>query len=340
MLKLLIDTCVWLDLAKDHRQQVTLRYIEELMAAGEIELIIPQQVVDEFTRNRERVIKENQQSLSSVFKRVKDTVRRFGNEEHRKDVLDQLNDVDHRLSTLSEAVIDSIEQIEKLFDKGTPVETTDAVTLRAANRAITKRAPFHKNKNSMGDALLIEMFRDVALSKDEGQQVIFVTHNTQDFSASTDLREPHPDLAEIFEPKHVRYATNLAEVLNELAPDLLEEIKFELEFVMVPRNLSEIFEWEHRLERQVWYNRHMVRREAIEEGRIRLIPREEYKSGRYDPGTIIQDIWEGALKAAAKVEEELEGDVGPWNDFEWGMINGKLSALRWVLGDDWDMLDT
>jgi hypothetical protein len=28
------------------------------------------------------------------------------------------------------------------------------------------------------------------------------------------------------------------------------------------------------------------------------------------------------------------------NDFEWGMQNGKLSALRWVMGSGWDFLDT
>jgi hypothetical protein len=48
-----------------------------------------------------------------------------------------------------------------------------------------------------------------------------------------------------------------------------------------------------------------------------------------------------ALKAARSVECRYgQKNLGPWDDFEWGMINGKLSALRWVLGDAWDMLDT
>jgi hypothetical protein len=34
---------------------------------------------------------------------------------------------------------------------------------------------------------------------------------------------------------------------------------------------------------------------------------------------------------------ELEG---PYTDVEWGMILGKVSALRWVSGDEWDFLDT
>jgi hypothetical protein len=54
---------------------------------------------------------------------------------------------------------------------------------------------------------------------------------------------------------------------------------------------------------------------------------------------IHEDVLIRAKAAAQRVREKYE-DTGPWSDFEWGMLNGKLSALRWVLGEEWDMLDT
>jgi hypothetical protein len=37
-------------------------------------------------------------------------------------------------------------------------------------------------------------------------------------------------------------------------------------------------------------------------------------------------------------EEELAKDVA--SDWDWGFLSGKVSAIRWVLGFDWDMLDS
>lgn len=56
------------------------------------------------------------------------------------------------------------------------------------------------------------------------------------------------------------------------------------------------------------------------------------------------DIKKGMLAAMKRVETKYGGRAALRNyyknDFEWGMMNGKLSALRWVLGSDWDFLDT
>src|SRR5690242_8513144 len=55
MFKILIDTCVWLELAKDYQQQPILSALEELIRHREIELILPRTVVDEFARNKARI---------------------------------------------------------------------------------------------------------------------------------------------------------------------------------------------------------------------------------------------------------------------------------------------
>lgn len=93
---------------------------------------------------------------------------------------------------------------------------------------------------------------------------------------------------------------------------------------------------EQELDAKVWYNRHQILKQRISDHTMWLV---EEDTGL--PNTTPKDIWEGALRAATKVEETYGiENLGPHSDFEWGMLNGKLSALRWVMGEDWDSLDT
>src|SRR5258705_5455639 len=162
MLHILVDTCVWLDIAKDYRHHPTLTALEQLVKEAEVSLILRRQSVEEFARNKDRVIKESGKSLSSTFKRVKEAINQFGHEGARGSAIATLDDVDHRISILGEAAHESVRRIETLFAATPMIETSDEVKLRAAQRALDRRAPFHKDKNSIGDAVMIETFIDAA----------------------------------------------------------------------------------------------------------------------------------------------------------------------------------
>lgn len=90
------------------------------------------------------------------------------------------------------------------------------------------------------------------------------------------------------------------------------------------RDVKYILKAEDEFQEKIWYDRHQLLKEMVKNGHV-----------------IESDIWQGALKSARRVEKKYgKKNLGPYEDFEWGMINGKLSALRWILGDEWDMLDT
>ena len=90
------------------------------------------------------------------------------------------------------------------------------------------------------------------------------------------------------------------------------------------RTEAEILAAEQEFFDRVWYGRSK-----------RHTPDELRAEGR--PENVIA----GMLASRKKIEERYgKRSLGPYSDFEWGMINGKLSALRWMLGDEWDFLDT
>jgi hypothetical protein len=87
------------------------------------------------------------------------------------------------------------------------------------------------------------------------------------------------------------------------------------------RSLAEVCEAREQFFHRVWYERH----QSLLENKVQFEPQ----------------IFRQATEAAAELEEKYGKDnLGPYSDFEWGMINGTLSALRWVLGDEWGNLDS
>jgi hypothetical protein len=337
MVNLLVDSCVWLDIPKDPAQAATLSLVEELVKLKEVSLIVPQTVLAEIARNKPRVIKDCGQSLSSVVKRAKDVIARMKGNQRRQRAMDHLHDLDLKLPFLEEAAEDAFSRIDTLLGQFPHRPATDAILAKAAQRSVNRAAPCHRGQNSINDAIIIETYL-AAMEGVKGARFIFVTHNKQDFSLPNgDQRLPHPDLAPLFSKIKSRYFISLVDALRRIRPDVRAELADEFTYTDQFRTPQEISAAMGELIDKIWYNRHKIYEEKILSGKVKLV--KTYNNERHDK-ECVESIWNGALKSAKRVEDTYGPDSLIWNDFEWGMLNGKLSALRWMFGEEWDSLYT
>ena len=78
MLHLLVDTSTWLDLCKRRDGQRWIVALRLLAHQGDVELLVPRLVIDEFERNRDRVKMSMTASIAQRFKLIKQDLDDYG----------------------------------------------------------------------------------------------------------------------------------------------------------------------------------------------------------------------------------------------------------------------
>lgn len=331
MLHLLVDTSTWLDLAKrrdGHRWIVAMRL---LVHQGDLQLLVPDVVIDEFERNRDRVETTMTTTVAQRFKLMKQDLGDYGGRDYEP-ALGVIEGLAHEVPLIGAMTTRNFNDVLDLFRSGQTLDPTDDQRSRVVQRGLDKKAPFHRSRNSVADALLIEMYATAVSAVDlAADPHAFVTTNSDDFSLPNgDQREPHPDLADLFAAEGSAYGLGvdgLKAILLGHFGDEIEELFAETYFEEEPRKLNEIMAAEQEFFDRVWYHRSLQHQYRLEDA-----------GDDQEVERLIGIAGPGRTRVESAYTEE--GQLGPYTDFELGMLNGKLSTLRWVLGSEWDFLDT
>ena len=117
MLNAFIDTCVWLDLAQDRKLTPLLLVIENMVREGQLRLLVPKLVHDEFKRNRTRVAQASARSLKGHFQQVREALTRMpGSTRGRKALMKKLEDANHKIPIFGGEAEGVLERIDKLAE--------------------------------------------------------------------------------------------------------------------------------------------------------------------------------------------------------------------------------
>jgi hypothetical protein len=229
MTYLFCDTCVLLNLATDIKLYDVIEKLLEFNDSGKIRIVVSNVVKKELTDHKETIVDKRIASYTTHLKNIKNLYELFSKETEEL-LKKEIRSIQENLPKMEEVLTRNLNELVKLVNKSTQIPFNEIHKNNVIDRAINKTFPFHRNKNSIKDALISEAFIEfVKHLPADCEKIYFVTDNTEDFSDISNKTKPHSDWATNFN-ETILYSTNIASVINEVVPKSIdpkieEEIK-------------------------------------------------------------------------------------------------------------------
>lgn len=232
---LLIDTCVWINLAQKGDFDNLIR-VADLHVHRDAILLMPQQLKIEWERNKEdKVYKKEINSLNELIKKTTSFRDKILQDEEDKEKMTEYIKIAQEIKMEQAEYMgkQTLAIFAEVMGLGTVLETTNDAKLKAIDWSLEKKPPFHKGKNSMGDALIFISCVDYLKNINVEEKVLyFITDNKDDFSEGNNPKILNRELVAYAESQGVSvdYSLDLNGTLNNIFEEVtdlnyVEELK-------------------------------------------------------------------------------------------------------------------
>ena len=231
-MKVFIDTNILLDIYHLSGSDLEeLRKLKKMVEKGKVELLVSKQIIDEFWRNRERVIADAMKRFrdSKASAQIPNIIRIYPEAKELKEAVDKVNQIVKQLSDRAIADIEadtlkSDEVIKELFS---------AIKVGAVSPSLIERAQLRSNvgnppgkKDSLGDAINWEWLLEQEIEFWDDELVIISADG--DYESELTKGKPKEYLLREWNDKNIgcelQLEKSLADFLKAKFPDIqLEE---------------------------------------------------------------------------------------------------------------------